>query len=306
MSENLQLVLQDYLEEINEVNEPESDKISLWVKDKDLFIPSADISIIKELPPGMYQVDYSNDRGYYCKEMKLETDELFVFTDSITQDLLKEIELFWNKESLYKDKKLIHKRGILLSGYAGTGKTTLINMVSQELIKRGGVVFKVYGIKNLSNYVDFIKYGFRKIQPSTPIITILEDIDQYQDVEMGLLDFLDGQSHVNHHVIIATSNNTEEIPDTFLRPSRLDLKIEVDYPSETTRREFFKFKNVPEEDLENLVGLTDDFSLADLKEVYICVYLLDYSIEDAVEQVKNPTVKKNYLDRKYRGTKMGL
>ena len=306
MSENLQLVLQDYLEEINEVSETESDKISLWVKDKELFIPSADISVIKSLPPGMYQVDYSNDRGYHCKEIKLETDELFVFTDSITQDLLKEIELFWDKGDLYKEKKLIHKRGLLLSGYAGTGKTTLINMVSQELIKRGGVVFKVYDIKNLSNYVDFIKYGFRKIQPNTPIITILEDIDQYQNVEMELLDFLDGQFHVNHHVVIATSNNTEEIPDTFLRPSRLDLKIEVDYPSELTRREFFKFKEVPTEDLENLVKLTEDFSLADLKEVYICVYLLDYSLEDAVDQVKNPTVKKSYLDRKNRGTKMGL
>ena len=177
-------------------------------------------------------------------------------------------------------------------------------MCSSDL--KGGVVFKIYGIKNLSQYVDFVKYGFRKIQPDTPVITILEDIDQYQDVETQLLDFLDGQFHLNHHVVIATSNNTEDIPDTFLRPSRLDLKIEVDYPSEQTRREYFKFKQVPDDDLENLVTKTSLCSLADLKEVYICVYLLDYTIDEAVNQVLTPTEKKNYLQRKYTKSKIGL
>lgn len=303
MKETIELMLSDFVESEPDLSE---DKVSMWVKDKDYYIPSTDISVTRELPPGIYQVDYSNDRGYFCKPIKIETDELFVFTDSITTNLLEEIENFWNKETLYKEKKLVHKRGILLSGFAGTGKTTMINMLSKELINRGGVVFKIYGIKNLSYYIDFMKHGFRKIQPKTPIITILEDIDQYQDIESELLDFLDGQYHLNHHLIIATSNNTENIPDTFLRPSRLDLKIEVDYPSEQTRKEFFRNKEVPENDLSELVKATKECSLADLKEVYICVYLLDYTVEEALTQVLDPTEKKNYLERKYKKTKIGL
>lgn len=303
MKETIELMLSDFVESEPDLSE---DKVSMWVKDKDYYIPSTDISVTRELPPGIYQVDYSNDRGYFCKPIKIETDELFVFTDSITTNLLEEIENFWNKETLYKEKKLVHKRGILLSGFAGTGKTTMINMLSKELIDRGGVVFKIYGIKNLSYYIDFMKHGFRKIQPKTPIITILEDIDQYQDIESELLDFLDGQYHLNHHLIIATSNNTENIPDTFLRPSRLDLKIEVDYPSEQTRKEFFRNKEVPENDLSELVKATKECSLADLKEVYICVYLLDYTVEEALTQVLDPTEKKNYLERKYKKTKIGL
>ena len=303
MKETIELMLSDFVESEPDLSE---DKVSMWVKDKDYYIPSTDISVTRELPPGIYQVDYSNDRGYFCKPIKIETDELFVFTDSITTNLLEEIENFWNKEALYKEKKLVHKRGILLSGFAGTGKTTMINMLSKELINRGGVVFKIYGIKNLSYYIDFMKHGFRKIQPKTPIITILEDIDQYQDIESELLDFLDGQYHLNHHLIIATSNNTENIPDTFLRPSRLDLKIEVDYPSEQTREEFFRNKEVPENDLSELVKATKECSLADLKEVYICVYLLDYTVEEALTQVLDPTEKKNYLERKYKKTKIGL
>ena len=120
------------------------------------------------------------------------------------------------------ENNLIHKRGILLSGFAGTGKTTLINIVVQELIDKGGVVFvfKYLWIRNLSHYIDFIKHGFRKIQPDTPVITILRRYRiKYQKCLRisNLLRFLDGH-FINHHVIIATSNNTEDIPDTFLRP----------------------------------------------------------------------------------------
>lgn len=281
-------------------------KASIWVRDKDVFMPSTDITIYKELPPGMYKIDYSNDKGFTCKPINVDTDELFVFSDSITKNLLDEIQTFWDKKDVYEKKKLIHKRGILLAGFAGTGKSTIINIISKELIKNGGVVFKVYGINNLSNYIDFIQYGFRKIQKETPIITILEDIDQYREVEADLLDFLDGQFHLNHHLVIGTSNNTEDIPETFLRPSRLDLKIEIGYPSEKTREEYFRYKNVPEEDISTLVEATKDCSLADLKEVFICVYVLDYSIDKAVNQVLNPTDKKNYTNAKYNKSRIGF
>ena len=36
-------------------------------------------------------------------------------------------------------------------------------------------------------------------------------------------------------------------------------------------------------------------SLADLKEIYICVFLLDYSIEEAINKISDPYIKQNYL-----------
>ena len=302
MVESGQVILEELLDE----EETTSDSVSVWIKDKDVFLPSTDVSILKELPPGMYKAGYSNDRGIYCQKIELETDELFSFTESLHTELLEQINTFWDNAELYKEKNLIHKRGILLAGYAGTGKTAIINMVSRELIERGGVVFKVYGIRGLSDYVDFIKHGFRKIQPNTPIITILEDIDQYREVETELLDFLDGQYHINHHVIIATSNNTSEIPDTFLRPSRLDLKYEVGLPTELTRKEYFNRKGVDENMLDELVKATESCSIAELKEVYICITVYGYSIEKAVDQVLDPTVKKNYLENPRRKSKIGI
>lgn len=297
-------ILEDFLEDAS--TQTPSKTVSVWVKDKDVIRASTDITIVKTIEPGIYSVDFSKDYGYYCKKMDIKSDELFVFSDSITQELLEEIDLFWSKADIYKENNLIHKRGILLEGFPGTGKSSIISILSAEIIKKGGVVFKINGYRNLDNYIEFVRSSFRKIQPDTPIITILEDLDQYEDVEIELLDFLDGKTHLDHHVIIATTNNTEIIPDTFLRPSRMDLKIEIPLPCDITRKEYFKFKNVPEENIQELVEKSKGFSLADLRELYICIYLLDYSIDEAVAKIASPREKKNYLSSPINRPKLGL
>lgn len=287
-------------------DERKEEKISVWLKDKDIIKPSTNISLLQKIEPGIYTVDFSRDHGIYCKKMDVKSDELFVFSDSISEKLLKEINNFWEKSERYKQNNLVHKRGILLEGFPGTGKSSIISILCKEIISKGGVVFKINGIRNLDTYFEFIRYGFREIQPETPVVTILEDLDQYEEVESELLDFLDGKTHLDHHVVIATTNNTELIPDTYLRPSRIDLKIEVPLPSEQTRREYFKFKNTPEGDIENLVKQSEDFSLADLKELYVCIYLLDYTVEEAVGKITAPKEKKNYLNSSTSGSKLGL
>ena len=287
-------------------DEYKEEKVSVWLKDKDIIKPSTNISLLQKIEPGIYTVDFSREHGIYCKKMDVKSDELFIFSDSISEKLLKEINNFWEKSERYKQNNLVHKRGILLEGFPGTGKSSIISILCKEIISKGGVVFKINGIRNLDTYFEFIRYGFREIQPETPVVTILEDLDQYEEVESELLDFLDGKTHLDHHVVIATTNNTELIPDTFLRPSRIDLKIEVPLPSEQTRREYFKFKNTPEDEIENLVKQSEDFSLADLKELYVCIYLLDYTVEEAVGKITAPKEKKNYLNSSTSGSKLGL
>ena len=282
------------------------DNVSMWVKDKDYFIPSTDIKVLKTLPAGMYKVDNTKDRGLHCKSISFKSDSLYTFSDSKTELVLNEIRSFWDKEKLYADNKLIHKRGILFYGYPGTGKSSVLNIICSELIEKGGVVFKISSPRNLVDYIDFLRFGFNKIESGSRIITIIEDIDDYSEMETELLEFLDGQFNINHHLLLATSNDTTNIPDTVLRPSRIDLKVEIPYPSEKTREEFFRFKSVPEEDLEELVTETEDLSLADLKEIYICRYILDYTLEQAIDKVTEDLDKKDYTSVRNKNYKLGL
>lgn len=295
---------------ISDDNETESltenEHISLWVIDKDKVRPSTNISLTSKLDPQTYIVGYERDTGFYCQKAIIKHDELFVFSNSLTQKLTSEIDLFWSKAESFAEKKLLHKRGVFIEGVSGTGKTSLITQLTEKIIQNGGVVFIVQNFKNLSDYVEFMVGAFRKIQPDTPVVTIIEDIDKYEAVESELLDFLDGKTNINHHVIIATSNNTAQIPDTILRPSRFDMKIILPLPDETTRLEYFQFKNVQDARLLDLVKLSDGCSLAELKEIYICIYLLDYTIEDAVTKVKSPRTRKNYLFKAENTSKVGF
>jgi len=298
-------ILKDAME-TNPIENINVEPVSLWVKNKDIVQPTTDISLSKILEPGVYIVDYNREQGLFCKKMNTQSDQLFAFSDNVTVKLAEEIELFWSKSDLYKENNLMHKRGILLTGFPGTGKSSAITLLSDQLIKKGGVIFKINGFRNLDHYIDFVRTGFRKIQPDTPIITILEDLDQYDEVESELLDFLDGKTNINHHVILATSNNTSGIPNTFLRPSRIDLQLEIPLPCAITRREYLKFKGVPDDAIDELVERSINFSLADLKELYICLYLLDYSLEDAYDKIASPAVKKSYMTAPLNKTHLGI
>ena len=58
--------------------------------------------------------------------------------------------------------------------------------------------------------------------------------------------------------------------------------------------------------VEELVEKSEGCSLADLKEIYICIFLLDYNIEKAISQVTAPREKKNYLHNSINSSNIGL
>lgn len=285
----------------------EIDKATLWVVDFDGIIrPSTTLSLIEKLPSDIYKLGYSREFGSYCKKVNIASDELFVFSDSIVPDILSEINLFLDKADIYKHEKLVHKRGILLYGHPGCGKTSIISLMCNEFFKKDGVAFIVSESRNLEEYISFMKNSFRKIQPETPVITIIEDIDSFDDMSL-LLDFFEGKSQLDHHIIVATSNNTQNIPDTLLRPSRIDLRVEISLPSKKVRREYLENKNVKDpEVIDKIISVTDGYSFADLKEIYIAMFVLDYSLEMAIEKLGRPTSRKDYNFSKNPANKFGI
>lgn len=281
------------------------EKACMWVVEGEIIRPSTSLTLWNKLKPGVYRVDVSKDYGLYCQRIRITSDELFKFSDSKIPEILNEVNKFWDKAEQFKNEKLVHKRGILLFGKAGCGKTSLISLLCDSVIERKGVVFVVSDRTNLNYYLSFIKGNLREIEPNTPIITIIEDIDKYEEDDL-ILDFLDGKTQIEHHVIIATSNNTTRIPSTMLRPSRIDLKVEINLPNEKIRGEYFEHKNVSPDLIPNLVEKTKGFSIAELKELYISMFLLDYSLEESIEKIKTPQKRKDYTLDDNKNKIMGL
>ena len=276
---------------------------SMYIKRNDLYLPSIDAVVIKTLPPGVYTIHQGND--LFAKNLPKIEDKLYNFKDSVSEEVLREINDFWSKSSKFKEFDLIHKRGILLEGPPGTGKSSIINLLCEQLVSKGGVVFKLRNERNFESYLDYIKL-FKKIEPNRNFITIIEDIDTYDHIKTDLLDLLDGKTQFNGHIVLATTNNSGNLENTFLRPSRFDLRILIGPPSENVKREYLETKGFTKEELDIIIDKISKFTFADLKELFISVKLLGYNLDTAIEKISNPLAKKNYLTNQLGKVRIGI
>lgn len=121
------------------------------------------------------------------------------------------------------------KRGVLLAGPYGTGKT-LAAYVTAKKAQENGFTF-IY-----LERVDELPEAIRFAQQYQPAVIFSEDIDRVvkgeRTVEMdAVLNTIDGIDSKNSEImVVLTTNYVEEIYQGLLRPGRLDAVIEVSPP----------------------------------------------------------------------------
>lgn len=270
------------------------EKYCNWVfsKSDNKYSPAIDVSIIKNVTPGIYKIE-GND--IYLQSIK--SDGLYEFPNSEGENILKDVEKFWQRADSFKEFNLMHKRGILLEGPPGTGKSSIITLLCKQLIEKyNGVVFLINNVSEFVKIYDYLKSIFRRIQPNTFVITIIEDIDKIatDSILPELLDFFDGKASINNHLIITTSNDTSDLPDPLLRVSRIDRKYYVGCANSEVRKIFFSNKGVNKEDLDKFVSESEGLTLSELKELFIGTYVMGDSFEETLNFIKNPYEKKEH------------
>lgn len=240
-----------------------------------VFVPCS--KTIPKLRPGLYDVGISPSIGVYFESVPLKTESLLRFPDAVTDTVLQEIEKFWDSREVFDRYGLTHRRGILLWGSPGGGKTCTSALVMEDVVKRGGIGIR-FGHPNV-----FIT-GFqalREIQPETPVVVLMEDLDTIlKDYsESTILNVLDGVERVDRACFIATTNYPELLgPRIVNRPSRFDRRYKIDVPSEQARAMYLE-SLVKKEDL-GLVDIgrwardTKGFSFAHLRELFVAVVIL--------------------------------
>ena len=140
------------------------------------------------------------------------------------------------------DNHIKVKRGVLLGGKYGTGKT-LAAMVAAKLAQDNGVTY-IYSPR-ASELGDAI--AFAKQYQSPACVVFCEDIDRQvtgeRTVQMDdILNILDGVDTKHDNVItVLTTNHLDNVNQAMLRPGRLDAIINVEPPDAATAERLVRF-----------------------------------------------------------------
>lgn len=284
-----------------------------WLKSSDgVYSTCHDSEIVEKMEDGMYTVFQDSRGAVHAQAANPTTDELYYLPNNHVNDVIKEIGSFWEKAEKFEKHKIKHKRGVLLYGPPGTGKTSIMNLLSSALIENGGLVFSVTNIQELFWFVDFASSHLRMVEPDRPLILIIEDIDTYMDgsgAESALLNFLDGEDSMDHIVVIATTNRYDELNDLVLRPSRFDHHILVEKPDASVREAYLVNKGLDKKTAKKWADDTKDFSLAELKELYTSVILLDLDYKKAKQKINDQAdnvTESTFKKPRKKGSSMGF
>lgn len=256
--------------------------------------------------PGLYRVDYRDRIGVCLDKQIISTDELLPLPDSDGAKIIEEIEKFWKLKKEFKKRGLLHKRGILMYGDPGCGKTCTIQLLIKKLIEMGGIaVYPHEEPKITAQALQLI----RRIQPKIPIILVMEDFEvqiMKPQHENEWLSILDGESQVDNIVFLSTTNYIEKLDKRFVdRPSRFDKLVLVKMPNADARRMYLKKKepSLSGEELEEWVEKTHGFGIAHLKELIVAVKVLGEGLEDTVKRMEDMRERNHNSDENLKGTK---
>lgn len=270
-----------------------------WTVEKGVFYPfkktNADMA---NIPPAIYDIGYDMKRGPFFVEKKVVTDRLVLVEGSATENVLREVEAFVARRGEFIKRGFLHKRGILLAGGPGSGKTSTIQMVARSIVEAmdGLVIFAQrpgYALRALS--------VLRATEAERLMLCVLEDIDamiEDEDDEV-LLSLLDGDNQVDNVIYLATTNYPEKLPPRIWdRPSRFDSIIVCEMPNEMLASEFLRDKepSYTDREIEQIVRLTKGFSLAHLKEFIVLNKCFGHSIENAAKRMT--AIRENKLFKK--------
>lgn len=263
-----------------------------WAARDSRFFGAGDT--VDRLSPGFYSTGLSNTIGPYLDRRDFATDKLLRFPDSASDEILAEIRKFWGLKEQFVARGFLHKRGVLLWGPPGSGKTS----TGAQLIALIVDQFEGIAVQLDNPVVGALALEMvRKIEPERPIIAFLEDLDALttEHGEPHYLALLDGESQVDNVVFVATTNYPERLDPRFVdRPSRFDTVRFIGMPSADARRMYFSTKepSLTSDELDHWVRISEGFSVAHLREMIISTRCFLNPVEDVVKRLDAMRVRR--------------
>jgi transitional endoplasmic reticulum ATPase len=204
----------------------------------------------------------------------VDEDQIILPSDLKTS-LLNYLDRFWKLRARAAELGISGRRGILLVGPAGCGKTLLVRHLLSRFPEARPHLFlaeRVGGPKCGDPFSEMLETVRRSAQPA---IVVLEDIDRLTEsgvvTKEFLLNALDGMLSVGNWVLwIATSNDPRGLEENILnRPGRFDRVIVVPRPGPEERAALLRLHSpfdVSEDFLRMAAGRSDALTGAHIRE----------------------------------------
>ncbi len=204
-------------------------------------------------------------------------DNLILYGD-LKQQIRTDLEQFFAMRQTYEEYGIPWKRGILLVGPPGNGKTHTVKALINAL-KMPCLYVKSFRAERVPEE-DNIALVFDRARKSAPCILVFEDLDSLLTPQNRsfFLNELDGFATNVGIVTLATTNHPEKLDPSILdRPSRFDRKYPFNIPEQPERLAYITLWNeslkpalrLSEEGTVQLSELTTGFSFAYLKELFL-------------------------------------
>jgi transitional endoplasmic reticulum ATPase len=245
----------------------------------------------KELHDEIYVFDaahWCKDKALY-KSVQSSTWADVILDPVLKSDLIQDFQSFFDNRALYKSMSVPWKRGVIFHGVPGNGKTLSIKALINSLAARPEPIPSLY-VKNFDAChgpkwsIDRI---FSHARAMAPCLLIFEDLDSMveQKTRSYFLNEVDGLESNEGILMIGSTNHLDRLdPAIAKRPSRFDRKYHFKIPAEPERVEYCRFwagkfagssaVDFPEEICPLIAKMTEGFSFAYLKELFISSLLL--------------------------------